>query len=268
MNRELIKVERLSFTAKSDESLIKKGKDVEILKDISFAVNKGEVIGICGESGGGKSTLAKLIAGVLQPTSGKIVFNGERKQNGISKIQILFQNSSDLLNPYRKVGDIITEALKLSGKSANDLGQSKKEIFQTVGLNFDLESRRGYELSGGERQRVALARLLAVNPVVLILDEPFSAQDVTSQLNLLNLLKKINKEYGITLICITHDLKILRKFADRILVIENGKIAETGTTEDVFNNPKHPYTKFLLEAEEYSLTSEEIHSFKKNNSFQ
>ncbi len=266
MSKELIKVEHLFFSAQSDESLTKAGETVEILKDVSFVVYEGEVIGICGESGGGKSTLAKLLAGVIQPTSGKIVFNGEMKQNGISKIQILFQNNSDLLNPYRKVKDVLAEAIKLSGKSAEEAEQSKKEIYQTVGLNEELEERRGYELSGGERQRVALARLLAVEPKVLILDEPFSAQDVTSQLNLLNLFKKINKEYGITLICITHDLKILRKFADRILVIENGKIVESGKTEDVFNNPKHPYTKFLLEAEDYSLTSEEIHSFKANNS--
>ena len=265
MTNELIKIEHLFYTTHSNESLIKEGNEVEILKDVSFSVTEGEVIGICGESGGGKSTLAKLISGVLEPTSGEIVFNGKTEQNGISKIQILFQNSSDLLNPYRKTEDILTEALKLSGKTDDELDESKKKIFQTVGLNLELANRRGYALSGGERQRVALARLLAVNPDVLILDEPFSAQDVTSQLNLLNLLKQINIEYGITLICIAHDLKILRKLANRILVIENGKIVESGMVENVLSNPKHPYTKFLLDAEDYSLTDEEIHSFKKNN---
>ena len=121
-------------------------------------------------------------------------------------------------------------------------------------------NRRGLGLSGGERQRIALARLLAVKPKVLILDEPFSAQDITSQINFVMLLKKINEEMGITIICISHDLKILRNLAHKIIILKEGKVVETGSTEDVFNNPQNSYTRFLLSAESLKLNYDELHN--------
>ena len=262
MSDILISLDNINYSAVNESSLLFRGESSEILKDISFNIIEGEVTGICGESGGGKTTLAKIIAGIFKPVSGKIRYNFSLRENGISKIQILFQNNSDLLNPYRKVKDVLSEALKLNDVKTEELNKKKDELLRTISLKNEIEERRGYELSGGERQRVALARLLAVNPKVLILDEPFSAQDINSQLNLLKLLNKINREFNITMICISHDLKILRRLADRIIVIENGRIVEQQDTNELFQNPQHSYTKFLLRAENYSLTGEEIHSFK------
>jgi ABC-type dipeptide/oligopeptide/nickel transport system ATPase subunit len=149
-----------------------------------------------------------------------------------SRVQILFQNNTDLLNPYRKVKTVVTEAIKLSKTKKGNVDKEKEKLFHMLGIQSDLENRRGNELSGGERQKVALARLLAVKPRVLILDEPFSAQDVISQLNILKVLKRINEELELTIM------------------------------------PDHPYTKFLLRAEDYSLTEEEIHSFNSGDEMQ
>jgi peptide/nickel transport system ATP-binding protein len=264
MKEELIKVVNVSYSVDDEQLSLSKGKTVDILFDMNFSVYEGEVLGICGESGGGKSTLAKLIAGIIKPVKGEVVLNEKLIADKFQpkEIQILFQNNSDLLNPYRRVNSIIDEAIQLSGTKKENIAPRKAKMFDTLGIDSTLAQRKGFELSGGERQRVALARLSAVNPKVLILDEPFSAQDITSQLNLLSVLKKINEEFDVTMICISHDLKILRKFAHRVIVLQNGKTVEIGETAKIFNSPEHPYTKFLLSAEEFSLTGEEIHSFK------
>ena len=134
----------------------------------------------------------------------------------------------------------------------------KRKILDSVNLTEKLWQRKGFELSGGEQQRAALARILSVQPEVLILDEPFSAQDPISQLNLLKLLKSINKEYKITMICVSHNLKVLRSLCDDVIVIYKGKIVEKGGIKSIFENPQHPYTKFLLKAEDYTLSYDEI----------
>ena len=203
-----------------------------------------------------------MIAGIIKPTRGELILNKKLTSinNNPKAIQILFQNNSDLVNPYRKVGDVIDEAIKLSGTININIAKMKAKLFETLNINQELTERRGYELSGGERQRVALARLLAVKPRVLILDEPFSAQDVTSQLNFVEVLKLLNEEFGVTMICISHDLKILRKFTRKVIVLQNGRIVEIAATSKIFTSPEHPYTKFLLRAEDFSLTEEEIHS--------
>jgi len=262
MKEELIQLNNISYSVKDEQLSLSKGTTADILFDISFSVHEKEVSGICGESGGGKSTLAKLIAGIIKPTSGELILNNKlsANKNNPKAIQILFQNNSDLINPYRKVGDVIDEAIKFSGINNISVGEMKGKLFETLNINQELTERRGYELSGGERQRVALARLLAVKPKVLILDEPFSAQDVTSQLNFVEVLKRLNEEFGVTMICISHDLKILRKFTHRVIVLQNGRIVEIAETSKIFATPEHPYTKFLLRAEEFSLTEEEIHT--------
>jgi ABC-type glutathione transport system ATPase component len=140
----------------------------------------------------------------------------------------------------------------------------RNKILNSIGFRDELYDRRGYQLSGGEQQRAALARLLAARPVLLILDEPFSAQDVESQLKLLKLFKKLNKDLGLTMICISHDLRILRNLADRIIILRNGEIVEIGKTKEVFNHPKEDYTKFLLSAEALNLTYEELQTSSKN----
>jgi len=253
----LLKVEKISYSVEVKEE---KKKRFDILKDVSFEIEQGEILGICGESGGGKSTLAKVIAGIIKPDSGKIILNSEteKEKRKSSPIQILFQNHGEVLNPYRKVQSIIDEALKISGISEDSLAQEREKVLASVGFPKDLYNRRGMELSGGEQQRAALARLLAVKPILLILDEPFSAQDVESQLNLVKLFKRLNKEFNLTMICISHDLKILRNFTNRVLILKDGEIVESGLTNEVFDNPQKGYTKFLLSAESLELTYEEI----------
>lgn len=262
MTEKLIELKNIFYSAESDNLSLSKKESTDILFDVSFSVNEKEIIGICGESGGGKSTLAKLVAGIIRPTKGELVLNNiiSFQKNKPQEIQILFQNSSDLINPYRKINTIINEALKLAGAKKEDIEIEKNKLVGMININLALLNRRGLGLSGGERQRIALARLLAVKPKVLILDEPFSAQDITSQINFVKLLKKINKEMGVTIICISHDLKILRNLAQKIIILKEGKVVETGTTEDVFNNPQNSYTRFLLSAESLELSYDELHN--------
>jgi len=253
----LLKVENISCSVVVKEET---KKQFDILKNVSFEVEQSEILGICGESGGGKSTLAKVITGLIKPDHGKITLNSEHlsSKRKSSPIQILFQNLGEVLNPYRKIQSIIDESLKISGVDESNLAEERRKVLNSVGFPKELYSRRGMELSGGEQQRAALARLLAVKPVLLILDEPFSAQDVESQLNLVNLFKRLNKEFNLTMICISHDLRILRNLANRVIILKDGEIVESGITNEVFNRPQKDYTKFLLSAESLELTYEEI----------
>jgi len=253
----LLEVKNISYSVVVKDE---KKKQFDILKNVSFEVEQGEIIGICGESGGGKSTLAKVIAGLIKPDSGKIILDSkfEKERRRGSPIQILFQNHGEVLNPFRKIQNIIDEALKISGVDKNKIEKDRDKVLESVGFPKELYSRRGFELSGGEQQRAALARLLAVNPILLILDEPFSAQDIESQLNLVKLCKQLNKEFHITMICISHDLRILRSLANRVIILKDGEIVESGITKEVFDNPQKDYTKFLLSAESLELTYEEI----------
>ncbi len=257
----LLKVENISYSViVKDETK----KQFDILKNVSFEVETGEILGICGESGGGKSTLAKVIAGLIKPDSGKIILNSESGKRKSSPIQILFQNHGEVLNPFRKVQSIIDEALMINGVEKNNIENERESVLASVGYPKELYQRRGFELSGGEQQRAALARLLATKPVLLILDEPFSAQDVESQLNFVKLFKKLNKEFHLTMICISHDLNILRNLAKRIIILKEGEIVESGITKEVFDNPQKDYTRFLLSAESLELTYEEIKTPLKN----
>lgn len=255
---DLLIAENICYKAEA-AGLFSANKTVkEILKDISFRLERGKILGIAGESGSGKTTLAKIIAGVLPYTSGLLAFNksGEWDKTKVSPVQILFQNTGEILNPFREVSEIVKEAA--AARNKNNQQNEMERIFRSLNFPEHLWHRKGYELSGGEQQRAALARILAVNPELLILDEPFSAQDVESQLNLLNLFKRINEEMGLTMICIAHNLKILRKLCDEILIIYKGEIVERGNTNKIFSMAAHPYTRFLLKAEGYELTYEEL----------
>ncbi len=267
----LLKVENISYSVEVKEE---KKKQFDILKNVSFEVEQGEIIGICGESGGGKSTLARVISGLIKPDSGKIILDSkfEKEKRRGSPIQILFQNHGEVLNTFRKVQSIINEALNISGVEKSNLQiereskllNEREKVLSSVGFPEELYDRRGMELSGGEQQRAALARLLAVKPILLILDEPFSAQDVESQLNLVKLFKHLNNEFNLTMICISHDLRILRNLAIRVIILKDGEIVESGITKEVFDNPQKDYTKFLLSAEALDLSYEEIKTPLKN----
>jgi ABC-type glutathione transport system ATPase component len=254
----IIEVNNLSYTVRIKNSTGSSSEKL-ILDNISFTLQREKVLGIAGESGSGKTTLAKVLAQILQPTSGNISLNvsDDWKNRKTKPVQILFQNNGEILNPLREINDVINEAIKI--RFGNEEYESnKKKILYSVNLPENLWNRKGYELSGGEQQRAALARILSVQPEVLILDEPFSAQDPTSQLNFLNLFKSINKEYKITMICISHNLKVLRLLCDEVIVMYKGKIVEMGEAKNIFETPQHPYTKFLLRAEDYSLSYDEI----------
>jgi ABC-type dipeptide/oligopeptide/nickel transport system ATPase subunit len=250
---EILKLKNIGYTVeeKSRHNL------KQILKGISFTLNKNDVIGISGESGSGKTTLAKIISGIISPTEGEVIFLGEKNKSRANPIQPLFQNNGEILNPLREIDKIVKEAITIvNGEKNTQL--KMEEIFRSLNFPPHLWKRKGYQLSGGEQQRAALARILAVNPQLLILDEPFSAQDPESQLNLLNLFLSINKDFNITIICIAHNLKLLKKLCNEILILYNGEIVEKGKAKEVFNSPQHSYTKFLLRSENYDITYEEL----------
>lgn len=237
----MLRVENISYRLQKN-ILTGISESVTILENISFTIEKGKIHGIAGESGCGKTTLAKILVDIIKPTTGKIIIE-ERKS-----LQLLFQNNGELLNPYRTVDSIISDALLLKSKSKKDIKSRKEKLLSLLNIDFQLLQSTGGRLSGGEQQRIALARILAVEPEIVILDEPFSAQDAESQLNLVKLFKKINKELSITLICITHDINLLQGFADNLIVMKEGKIVEQGDASEIFAKPKNPYTKLLFDS--------------------
>ena len=256
----ILQVDKLFYKVEDSSLLGLNKREKTILKNITFNLERGGILGIAGESGSGKTTLAKILAGALPNYEGTISFNisEEWKKLKVSPVQILFQNNGEILNPLRSVNSIVEEAIFIRTNNKKIIADEKGKIFASLNFPDELWNRKGYELSGGEQQRAALARIMAVNPEILILDEPFSAQDAESQLNLLTLFKNINKSFGTTMICIAHNLKILRKLCDRVLILYKGEIVEQGNTEKILSSPQHPYTGFLLNAENYNLTYEEL----------
>jgi len=223
--------------------------DVRILEDVNLKVERGAMYGIAGESGSGKTTLLKIIAGILTPTEGSVKI-------GTTKIQLLFQNNEFIINPYRRIDKMIDEAVMLDDKKSN-AELERERIFDLVNFQRALWNKKGMQLSGGERQKAALARLLAIKPELLILDEPFSAQDLDAQIDLVKLLVKLNKEHGLTILCVAHDLNVLKQFTEKLVVLYKGKIVEEGLTREVIEKPGHPYTKFLIAAGNLKLKPED-----------
>ncbi len=233
--------------------------DKNILEKISFSVSKGEVIGIAGLSGSGKTTLARIISGEIMPATGSInfAFNDFNRHS----VQILYQNNGELINPYRTVRDILIEAIKINSNAASDYETSLHRLLDLVNIDSELLCRKGYSLSGGEQQRVALARILAVEPSIIILDEPFSAQDKKSFVIIAELITKLRNEKDVTFIIISHILSILKNIADKLLIMHNGNIVEFGKAADILTNPKGIHLKFLLKNENYDMRFEEFKKF-------
>jgi peptide/nickel transport system ATP-binding protein len=235
-----------------------KGSVVRALDGVSFEVPPGRTMGIVGESGSGKTTLARILMGLEQPDSGSVVLGGEPWSPGPEKgrrtrrgrIQLVEQNPDDALDPRWRVGKILREALALdsSRESPVALDQRVTELLHQVGLSADLLNRRPRQLSGGQKQRVAIARALARRPSVLVCDEPVSALDALVQAQILALLTSLQKELGLTLIVISHDLVVIGQLSDEILVMQEGRIVESGPLQTVMDHPQHSLTKALLAA--------------------
>ena len=241
--------------------------ELHAVDDVSFKIERGTTMGIVGESGCGKSTLGRTIIHLLENTSGQILLNGEdvtnvsRKQmKGLrEKMQIIFQDPYSSLNPRMTIEETIREPLKLSGRfSQKELDDEVDRLMDLCGIEERLATAYPHELDGGRRQRVGIARALALHPDFIVCDEPVSALDVSIQAQILNLLMDLQDEFGLTLMFVTHDLSVVRHISDTIGVMYLGQMVETCSTEELFENQFHPYTKALLSA----IPSVDIH--KKN----
>ncbi len=232
-------------------------KVVKAVDNVSFELFEGETLGLVGESGSGKSTIAKIITGLVRPTNGEIFYNNLSLYNSKRKyqidksrgqVQMIFQDPYSSLNPRFKVRDIISEPIRLFQKniSSNELTKNLYDLIDIVGMSRQSLDRYPHEFSGGQRQRISIARALATRPRLLICDEPTSALDVSIQAQVLNLLKDIQDELHLAMLFISHDLPVIRQMCNRIVVLKNGIVCETKESEELFNNPEHPYTQELI----------------------
>ena len=248
----MIKVENL--TKQFTSGLFRKRR-ISAVDDVSFDVARGEILGLCGESGCGKSTVGRCLTGLMQPTSGRILLNGDELTRGETKkrefrrrVQIIFQDSDGALDPRMKTRDLLLEPLKVHGLLNGDAPAALAGLMDLVNLTPELADRFPHELSGGQRQRISIARAVCLDPEFLAADEPTASLDLLVQAQMLGLIKKIQEKKKIGCLFISHDLNSVRRVTDRLALMYLGRLVETGRTDDVFNRPYHPYTKAMLAA--------------------
>lgn len=251
MMEEILVCENLAMTFDDGEYI------VHALKNVSFSLRKNEVLGIIGESGSGKSTIAKLITGLYQPTGGNIFLGGrsivrlkrQAQKEVYTKVQMVFQDAVGSFNPRRKIGESISDTLcRLCGEKKHTAGKEAARLLEDVGLPRDYAEKYPHELSGGECQRAAIARAMSVHPEILICDEATSALDVSAQAKIVELLMHLRRIRNVSILFITHDLPLVSNISDRILIMNEGELVEEGSTEEVITRPKTVYTRRLLDA--------------------
>jgi peptide/nickel transport system ATP-binding protein/oligopeptide transport system ATP-binding protein len=254
----LAEIKNLEVTYQTKKNVFGGTQTIYAVNNISLNIKKGEILAIAGESGCGKSTLAKAIMKLVDSKSGEILINGqdilplskrENLKSFYQKVQMIFQNPYSSLNPKMKIGDILKEPLEINTNLKKDeINKIIEEKIEKVGLDKSCLNLYPHEFSGGQRQRIAIARSLILNPEFIIADEPVSALDVSIQAQIINLLKQLKEDFNLTFLFISHDLSVIKYLSDRIAIMYLGEIVEIGETEEIFTNPKHPYTKALLSA--------------------
>ena len=233
-----------------------RGGKVQAVTDVSLEIARGETLALVGESGCGKSTLGRLILRLIQPTSGRVTFDGHdvtaMKPGELRafrrRMQLIFQDPYSSLDPRMRVKALIAEPLRAYGVPREEQERTVRTLAEQVGLRPDTLERFPHEFSGGQRQRIGIARAIALHPDLVVCDEPVSALDVSIQAQILNLLEELQREIGLTYLFISHDLAVVHHIADRVCVMFLGKICEIGTVDEIFFHARHPYTRFLLQA--------------------
>ncbi|WP_371361966.1 Oligopeptide transport ATP-binding protein OppF [Sporomusa rhizae] len=259
MSDVLMDIQNLTKYFVAKRSLFGKAESyVKAVENVSFQVEKGETLGLVGETGCGKSTIGRTAVGLYSPTAGQVLFNGENVHAALGgsnslamrrKIQMIFQDPYASLNPRMTVGDIIGEPIDIHGLAAKQERTSRiYYLLKKVGLNPEHASRFPHEFSGGQRQRIGIARALAVDPEFIVCDEPISALDVSIQAQVVNLLQELQAQFGLTYLFIAHDLSMVKHISRRVAVMYLGSLVELADCEELYKNPQHPYTQALLSA--------------------
>ncbi|GHG78862.1 ABC transporter ATP-binding protein [Pseudodonghicola xiamenensis] len=254
MTAPVLELRNVVKTYSVKQGLMGRPKPLTAVKDVSLSLGRSEVLGLVGESGCGKSTLAKILLGLEAPTSGEVLVDGEAlgAQDRLKlarRIQPIFQDPYSSLNPRKSIADIISLPLRVHGiGDAASQKQAVREILDVVGLPSRVMNTYPSQMSGGQRQRVAIARALIMKPEIVICDEPTSALDVSVQSQILNLLGELRREFGLTYLFISHNLAVVEHLATRVAVMYLGRIVEEAETGDLFDNPRHPYSRALLKS--------------------
>ena len=254
MSEKFLDIKNLYVEYDTKSSVLGKSEKIHAVNGVNLQINKGEITAIAGESGCGKSTLAKAVMKLVDISNGEILLNGQNitkisSNEFYKKVQMIFQNPYSSLNPKMKIGQILSEPLEINTNlSKSKIQEIVNENLMKVGLDNSVADLYPHEFSGGQRQRIAIARALMLNPEFIVADEPVSALDVSIQAQIINLLNDLKKDFNLTFLFISHDLSVIRYISDRIAVMYLGEIVEQGLTNEIFENPKHPYTQVLLSA--------------------